>query len=310
MNKSTSHLTPRPGIMQISPYIGGRASLDSRQKVIRLASNESALGPSPRAITAYEAESKNLHRYPDGGAHDLRAALGKLHSLEAARIVCGTGSDEILQLLTKAYAGPGDEVLFSRHGFLVYELAARAAGATPVAAPEVDYHSDVDALLAKVNDKTRIVFLANPNNPTGSYLAKPEMHRLWSALPENILLVVDAAYAEFVSAEDYDAGAELVEAGKNVVMTRTFSKIYGLASLRLGWCYGSAEVIDVLNRVRGPFNNTGPALAAGLAAVTGKELLAVDLVAAAGLRVAAIGGADVAVVADLLRPGRAHARLA
>ena len=271
MNKSTSHLTPRPGIMQISPYIGGRASLDSRQKVIRLASNESALGPSPHAITAYEAESKNLHRYPDGGAHDLRAALGKLHSLEAARIVCGTGSDEILQLLTKAYAGPGDEVLFSRHGFLVYELAARAAGATPVAAPEVDYHSDVDALLAKVNDKTRILFLANPNNPTGSYLAKPEMHRLWSALPENILLVVDAAYAEFVSAEDYDAGAELVEAGKNVVMTRTFSKIYGLASLRLGWCYGSAEVIDVLNRVRGPFNNTGAALAAGLAAVNDQD---------------------------------------
>jgi len=271
MNKPTSHLTPRPGIMQISPYVGGRASLDSGEKVIRLASNESALGPSPRAIAAYEAESSNLHRYPDGGAHDLRAALGKLYGLDAARIVCGTGSDEILQLLAKAYVGPGDEVLFSRHGFLVYELAARAAGATPVAAPETDYHSDVDALIAKVNDKTRILFLANPNNPTGSYLAKPEIRRLWSALPENVLLVVDAAYAEFVSAEDYDAGAELVEAGKNVVMTRTFSKIYGLASLRLGWCYGSAEVIDVLNRVRGPFNNTGPALAAGLAAVEDQD---------------------------------------
>ncbi len=253
--------------MDISPYAGGRATLDGHQQVIRLASNESALGPSPRAIAAYEAESNSLHRYPDGGAHDLRSALGELHKLDSACIVCGAGSDEILQLLTKSYAGPGDEVLFSRHGFLVYEIAARAAGATPVTAPETNCRSDVDALLAHVTDKTRILFLANPNNPTGSYISKAEMRRLWSALPENILLVIDAAYAEFVTADDYDSGAELVEAGRNVVMTRTFSKIYGLASLRLGWCYGSEEVIDVINRVRGPFNNTGPALAAGLAAV-------------------------------------------
>ncbi|MBT5037078.1 MAG: histidinol-phosphate transaminase [Rhodospirillaceae bacterium] len=271
MSTRTSHLTPRPGIMDISPYVGGRATLDGHQQVIRLASNESALGPSPRAIAAYEAESSSLHRYPDGGAHDLRTALGELHQLDSARIVCGAGSDEILQLLTKSYAGPDDEVLYSRHGFLVYELAARAAGATPVSAPETDCHSDVDALLANVTDKTRILFLANPNNPTGSYLTKTELRRLWSALPENILLVIDAAYAEFVMADDYDAGAELVEGGSNVVMTRTFSKIYGLASLRLGWCYGSAEVIDVINRVRGPFNNTGPALAAGLAAVADQD---------------------------------------
>lgn len=271
MSTRTSHLTPRPGIMDISPYVGGRASLEGHQQVIRLASNESALGPSPRAIAAYEAEASSLHRYPDGGAHDLRTALGELHQLDSARIVCGAGSDEILQLLTKSYAGPGDEVLFSRHGFLVYELAARAAGATPVSAPETDCHSDVDELLAHVTDKTRVLFLANPNNPTGTYLSRPELHRLWNALPENILLVIDAAYAEFVTADDYEAGAELVEAGSNVVMTRTFSKIYGLASLRLGWCYGSAEVIDVINRVRGPFNNTGPALAAGLAAVADQD---------------------------------------
>ncbi|MBT6830363.1 MAG: histidinol-phosphate transaminase [Rhodospirillaceae bacterium] len=271
MSTRTSHLTPRPGIMDISPYVGGRATLGGHQQVIRLASNESALGPSPRAIAAYEAESSSLHRYPDGGAHDLRTALGELHQLDSARIVCGAGSDEILQLLTKSYAGPDDEVLYSRHGFLVYELAARAAGATPVSAPETDCHSDVDALLANVTDKTRILFLANPNNPTGSYLTKTELRRLWSALPKNILLVIDAAYAEFVMADDYDAGAELVEGGSNVVMTRTFSKIYGLASLRLGWCYGSAEVIDVINRVRGPFNNTGPALAAGLAAVADQD---------------------------------------
>ena len=162
MSTRTSHLTPRPGIMDISPYVGGRATLGGHQPVIRLASNESALGPSPRAIAAYEAESSSLHRYPDGGAHDLRTALGELHQLDSARIVCGAGSDEILQLLTKSYAGPDDEVLYSRHGFLVYELAARAAGATPVSAPETDCHSDVDALLANVTDKTRILFLANP----------------------------------------------------------------------------------------------------------------------------------------------------
>ena len=257
--------------MGISPYVAGRSSLAGQQNVIRLASNESALGPSPRAVAAYEAEGASLHRYPDGGATDLRAALGALNGIDAERIVCGTGSDEIIQLLTKAYAGPGDEVLYSRHGFLVYELAARAVGAAPVAAPETDLCADVDALLAHVTEKTRLLFLANPNNPTGSYLSAGELRRLWSGLPENIVLVIDAAYAEFVGAADYDAGADLVGRAENVVMTRTFSKIYGLASLRLGWCYASAAVIDVMNRVRGPFNVTGPALAAGLAAVEDQE---------------------------------------
>jgi histidinol-phosphate aminotransferase len=257
--------------MRISPYVGGRSALGGQQNVIRLASNEAALGPSPRAIAAYAAHGDSLHRYPDGGAGDLRAALGALHKLDGERIVCGTGSDELLQLLTKAYAGPGDEVLYSRHGFLVYQLAALAAGATPVAAPETDLRANIDALLAHVTEKTRIVFLANPNNPTGSYLPRGELRRLWNGLPENILLVIDSAYAEFVMADDYEAGAELAERAKNVVMARTFSKIYGLAALRLGWCYASEEVIDVLNRVRGPFNITGPALAAGLAAVADQE---------------------------------------
>ena len=260
--------------MGISPYVAGRSAVVGRQSVIRLASNESALGPSPRAIAAYEALGDSLHRYPDGGADDLRTALAALHGLEAARIVCGSGSDEILALLTKAYAGPGDEVLYSKHGFLVYELAARAAGAEPVAAPETNYHADVDALLAHVTDKTRILFLANPNNPTGSYLAEGELRRLWSGLPENVLLVIDSAYAEYVTAKDYEAGADLVDRAKNVVMTRTFSKIYGLAALRLGWCYGAEGVIDVMNRVRGPFNVTAPALAAGLAAVEDQDYIA------------------------------------
>ncbi|MDP6474390.1 MAG: histidinol-phosphate transaminase [Alphaproteobacteria bacterium] len=271
MNNRTSHPTPRPGIMGISPYVAGRSSLAGQQNVIRLASNESALGPSPRATAAYEAHGASLHRYPDGGAADLRAALGALNGIDAEHIVCGSGSDEIIQLLTKAYAGPGDEVLYSRHGFLVYELAARAVGAAPVAAPETDLCADVDALLAHVTEKTRLLFLANPNNPTGSYLSAEELRRLWNGLPENIVLVIDAAYAEFVGAADYDASADLVGRAENVVMTRTFSKIYGLASLRLGWCYASAAVIDVMNRVRGPFNVTGPALAAGLAALEDQE---------------------------------------
>ena len=259
--------------MGISPYVGGRSAVAGRQNVIRLASNESALGPSPRAVTAYEAVGNSLHRYPDGGANDLRAALGELHGLDAARIVCGSGSDEILQLLAKAYAGPGDEVLYSRHGFLVYGLAARAVSAEPVAAPETDFRADVDALLAHVTEKTRILFLANPNNPTGSYLTEGELRRLWGGLPENILLVIDSAYAEYVTVEDYEAGADLVDRAKNVVMTRTFSKIYGLAALRLGWCYGAEEVIDVMNRVRGPFNVNLPAIEAGTAAIQDRDFL-------------------------------------
>lgn len=257
--------------MGISPYVGGRSSAEGHQNIIRLASNESAFGPSPHAIKAYKALGPSLHRYPDGGASHLRKTLGALHRIDPERIVCGAGSDEILQLLAKSYAGPDDEVLYSKHGFLVYELAARAAGAKPVAAPETDCRSDVDALLAHVTEKTRILFLANPNNPTGSYISQGELRKLWGGLPENILLVIDAAYAEYVTAADYEAGAELVGRSRNVVMTRTFSKIYGLAALRLGWCYASEEVINVINRVRGPFNVSDPALAAGIAAVQDQD---------------------------------------
>ncbi len=274
MKTRSSHLPPRPGILGISPYVPGRSSVNGQKNAIRLAANESAFGPSLRAVEAYETLGPSLHRYPDGGANNLREALGSLHGIDPTRIVCGAGSDEILQLLAKSYAGPGDEVLYSKHGFLVYELAAQATGATPVAAPEKNYRSDVNALLAHVTEKTRILFLANPNNPTGSYLSRGELRKLWRGLPENILLVIDAAYAEYVTAENYEAGVELVGRARNVVMTRTFSKIYGLASLRLGWCYASEEVIDVINRLRGPFNVTGPALAAGLAAVQDQDHVA------------------------------------
>lgn len=260
-------LTPRPGIMEIKPYVGGEAKLPGANRVIRLASNENPLGASPRAIAAYTALRDELHRYPDGAAQELRDTIAGLHGLAVDRVVCGCGSDELIGLLVRAYAGPGDEVLYSRHGFLMYPISARSVGATPVSAPERELTTDVDALLERVTAKTRLVFVANPNNPTGSYLASAEMRRLREGLPEAVLLVIDAAYAEYLERDDYEAGAELVEAFDNVVMTRTFSKIHGLAALRLGWAYCSEEVAGVVNRLRGPFNANAPAQAAGVAAL-------------------------------------------
>ncbi len=258
--------TPRPGILGVEPYVGGEATAPAA-RLIRLASNESALGASPRAAAAYRATAATLHRYPDGGAVALREALGRRHGLDPARIVCGAGSDELIALLIKSYAGPGDEVLYSRHGFLMYPIGARTAGATPLAAPERGLRADVDALLDRVGPHTRLVFIANPNNPTGSFLTAEELERLHAGLPEHVLLVVDAAYAEYITRNDYADGAALAGRVGNVVMLRTFSKIHGLAALRLGWAYCPAAVADVLNRVRGPFNVGAPAQAAGIAAV-------------------------------------------
>jgi histidinol-phosphate aminotransferase len=260
--------------MSITPYVGGRSAVDGSVEPIKLSSNESALGPSPNAIAAYRDLGTSLHRYPDGGAWALRDALARLHELEPERIICGNGSDEILELLTRCYAGPGDEILYTRHGFLVYPIAALSVGATPVAVEERNFAADVDAILSRVGPKTRIVFLANPNNPTGTYVTADEVTRLWRGLPDSTLLVLDAAYAEYVTAEDYQPGVDLVRGSTNVVMTRTFSKIYGLAALRLGWAYADPSVIDVLNRVRGPFNVNAAALAAGLAAVDDQDHIA------------------------------------
>ena len=264
---------PGPGILDISPYIGGESRAEGVARPIRLASNESALGPSPKAIAAYKALAGEIHRYPDGSAHGLREALGRHHGLDPARIVCGAGSDELIALLLRSYAGPGDEVLYSRHGFLMYPIGAMSVGATPIAAPERALTSDVDALLERVTDRTRIVFIANPNNPTGTYLGAEEMARLHAGLPPSVLLAIDAAYAEFVNRNDYEPGIKLVDQAENVVMLRTFSKIYALAALRLGWAYCLPDIADVLNRVRGPFNVNAAALAAGVAAVEDVEAL-------------------------------------
>lgn len=256
---------PKPGVLEITPYIGTRAG----PYVVRhqLSANESAIGPTPAALEAYRAAAAEVPLYPEGGARELRDALGALHGVDPDRIVCGNGSDELLTLIAHAYLRPQDEVLFSAHAFLVYRMAALASGATPVAAPEPELRVDVDAMLARLTPKTRLVYVANPNNPTGTYLTGRELRRLHAELPPETLLVIDAAYAEFVQRDDYESGAALVSESNNVVMTRTFSKAYALAGLRVGWAFCAAAVADVLNRVRGPYNVSIAAQRAAAAAL-------------------------------------------
>ncbi|HET6375914.1 MAG TPA: histidinol-phosphate transaminase [Methylocella sp.] len=267
MPRAEARPRPRPAILGIDPYVPGRSDAPGAQKAFKLSANETPLGPSPRAREAFQAYAGCLQDYPDGSASALRAALGAKHGIDPARIVCGNGSDEILHLLASAYISPGDEGIFTAHGFLVYKIAILAAGGVPVVAGETNLTADVDKILAKAGPRTKAVFLANPNNPTGTYLPASEVRRLAESLPRHILLVLDAAYAEYAGCPDYSPGIELAENSSNVVMTRTFSKIFGLAGIRLGWCYAPPAVCDALNRIRGPFNTNGAAMAAGIAAL-------------------------------------------
>ena len=258
---------PRPGVLDIAPYVPGKSTAPGVAKVFKLSSNETPLGPSANAIAAYRAVAEHLEDYPDGSATELREAIGAAFGLDPDRIVCGAGSDDLLNLLARAYLRDGDEAIYTTHGFLVYPIATMGTGARAVAAREKKFTADVDAILQAVTPRTKIVFLANPNNPTGTYVPFDEVKRLHKELPAKVLLVLDAAYAEYVQRNDYESGIELVATTDNVVMTRTFSKIYGLAALRLGWMYGPAHVVDAVNRIRGPFNVNGPAIAAGIAAI-------------------------------------------
>jgi histidinol-phosphate aminotransferase len=296
-------LEPKPGILDISPYVGGRSAVAGVAKVIKLSSNESPLGPSPAALAALDEAKASLSLYPEGSARLLREAIGEVEGIHPDRIVAsGDGSDALLTMLANGYLRPGDEAVFSEHAFLVYKIATLANSAKPVIVAEKTTNSsikvDVDAMLAAVTAKTRMLYIANPNNPTGSYLTKDEMARLHAGLPKDVLLVIDSAYAEYVVAEDYDAGKELASAHDNVVMTRTFSKIHGLAGLRIGWMFAPTAVCDVINRIRGPFNTALMQQLVGAAAIrdqahvkrsaahNAKELAVVtDAIRKAGLRV-------------------------
>ena len=267
MTLETTRPVPRPGVMAIDAYVPGKSGAPGAAKVYKLSSNETPLGASPKAIEAYRKGAEKLELYPEGTSAELREAIANLYGLDADRILCGSGSDELLSLLTNAYIGPGDEGVFTEHGFLVYKIAILAAGGTPVVVKEKNLTTDVDAILAAVTPKTKIVYLANPNNPTGTYIPFDEVKRLHAGLPKHVLLILDAAYAEYVRRNDYESGLELVASNENVVMTRTFSKIYGLAALRIGWMVGQAHLIDAVNRIRGPFNVNAAAIAAGAAAI-------------------------------------------
>jgi histidinol-phosphate aminotransferase len=258
---------PRPSILQIEPYVGGESKIAGVNRILKLSSNEGAFGVPPSAVAAAQAAAAEMFRYPDGHSTVLRNALGKRFGLDPARIVCGNGSDELIGHLILAYGGEGTELVMSAHGFVMYAIYGNYAGCRVIKVPERNLTADVDAMLAAVGPRTRLVFLANPNNPTGSMVPKQEVARLRAGLREDILLVLDSAYAEYVTSPDYDAGVELVDAGTNTVMTRTFSKVFGLGGARLGWCYAPPAVVDILNRVRGPFNVSVPGMAAGVAAL-------------------------------------------
>lgn len=269
-----SRPVPRPGVMAIDPYVPGKSAAPGGGRTFKLSANENPLGPSPHAVAALRDAANSLQLYPEGSSRILRDAIGADHGLDPARLIVGAGSDEVLEMIALAYIGPGDEGLYTQYGFLEYRIVTLTAGGTPVVAPETNYRADVDKILACVSQRTRVVFLANPNNPTGSYLSAKEVERLAAALPKQAILVLDAAYAEYVGVADYEPGAALVDAHENVVMTRTFSKIYGLAALRLGWGYAAAPVIDALNRIRPPFNISSLATVAGVAALEDRAHLA------------------------------------
>lgn len=264
---------PNPDILKISPYVQGKSAIPGKSEPIKLSSNESSFGPSPKAIAAYEALSSSLYRYPDGSQEQLREAIAGVYSLDSNKIICGNGSDELLDLIARIYLQPGDEVILSTNHFVMCSLYATIQGAEVVLAEEEGYKTLVDDLLSKVTDQTKMITLANPNNPTGTYLSVDEIRKIHTNIPPEVLLIIDGAYAEYVMYEDYESGTALVEENENVIVTRTFSKIFGLSALRVGWAYCPLSIIDVLQRIRSPFNVNNAAMTAAIAAVQDQPYL-------------------------------------
>lgn len=263
-------LSPRPGLDRIQPYQPGQRPMGGGGPGVKLSANESALGPSPSALKAYADAAGVIERYPDANAVGIREAIAARYGLVAENILMGIGSDELLSALVRAYAGAGDDVLYPTATFPMYRIYTLSAGANVVQAPDDGYTASVDALLSAVSDRTKVVIVANPNNPTGTYLTNTELQRLRDGLRDDILLIIDAAYAEYVTKGDYDPGIALVEATDNTVMTRTFSKVHGMASLRIGWCYANPDIVSVVGRIRSPFNVSTAAQDAGVAALEDK----------------------------------------
>ncbi len=276
MTKPTQNRPPpKPYVQAIHAYVPGKSSGEDGRPLAKLSANENPLGHSPKARAAMQtAAAASGALYPDPDAAALRQAIAHAHELDAAHIVCGTGSDELLNLAAQGYAGEGDEVLYVRYGFAVYDIAARRVGATPVIAPDSDYATDIDALIGCITERTRVIFLANPNNPTGTLASRGDIARLHAAIPSDVLFVLDQAYAEYLDEADDDDGLALAQTADNVLVTRTFSKIYGLAGERIGWATGHADIIATLNRIRGPFNVTSTGQTAAIAALTDQEFVA------------------------------------
>ena len=266
--------TPKPGILDIAPYVPGKSKAEGFAHPLKLSSNENPLGCSPAARAAFVAAADSLALYPDGRATALREALSAKYDLEPERLIFGCGSDEVFTLLGQAYLQPGDNAVQVEHGFLAYRIAIRAAQAQVRFARQPGRRSDVDAILSQVDARTRIVFLDNPGNPTGAWLDGAEVRRLHAALPADVILVLDGAYAEFVEDPAYEDGIALARDARNVVVSRTFSKIHGLAALRVGWAYCPAEVADACDRIRAPFNLSLPAQAAAVAALGDDDFMA------------------------------------
>lgn len=263
--------TPLPRMKAFAPYRQGKSAIPGRQQSIKLSSNEGSFGPSPKAVAAYQAAAANLHRYPDGSQAGLRKAIAKVHGLDADRIICGNGSEEVIGLLIRCFLGEGDELLLSQNHFMMCPIYGKGQGAEIVLAPERDFTVDIDAVLERITPRTRVISIANPNNPTGTYLPAPEVERLVRNVPARVLLIIDGAYAEYVERDDFDDGFAWVDRRANVVVTRSFSKIHGLAGIRIGWGYGPTAIIEVVNRLRTPFNANAPAMAAAAAAIADRE---------------------------------------
>ncbi len=260
-------LKPKSGIHQIKAHMLSNDSSDYPPARIALNSNESAFGPSPLAIKAAQAAASNLHRYLENPGSLLAPALARRHGLEADRIIIGNGSDDLLARLARVYLEPGSEMIRSCNGYLKTPNYAFANNAVPISVADVEFTTSVGALLAAVNENTRMVYIANPENPAGTYISGAEVRRLHQALPGNVLLVLDCAYEEYVDADDYEAGHLLAREAENVVVTRTFSKIYGLAGARVGWMYASPPINDMVSRIGLTFPVASPSVAAALGAL-------------------------------------------